>query len=254
MGSFTQIEGSLIAGQIACPAQAIPAPGQYVLADALADWREAISFPLFRAGIVPEGMKVAPPLPESWTPGSELVLRGPTGQGFTLPPRTRRIGLVALDVTAARLLGLGEVALERGNEVTLFYDGAESHIELQDLPLAVEVLPLESLSEALKGMDYLALDLPLHSLAGLRQRLGLSSEQQLPCPAQALLLSAMPCGGLGECGGCAVHTQKGWRLACKDGPVFDLNDRSIRRGCSNTPIPQAELPVTVFRWIVGGGA
>jgi len=34
----------------------------------------------------------------------------------------------------------------------------------------------------------------------------------------------MPCGGLGDCGLCAVDLKRGWKLACKDGPVFDLNE------------------------------
>jgi hypothetical protein len=27
---------------------------------------------------------------------------------------------------------------------------------------------------------------------------------------------------MGECGVCAVNLRKGYKLACKDGPVFDL--------------------------------
>ena len=33
----------------------------------------------------------------------------------------------------------------------------------------------------------------------------------------------MPCGGAAECGICAVPFGRGWKLACKDGPVFELN-------------------------------
>jgi hypothetical protein len=34
----------------------------------------------------------------------------------------------------------------------------------------------------------------------------------------------MPCAGLADCGVCAVELRRGWKLACKDGPVFDLRD------------------------------
>jgi NAD(P)H-flavin reductase len=34
----------------------------------------------------------------------------------------------------------------------------------------------------------------------------------------------MPCGGVADCGACAVETRLGWKLACEDGPVFDLID------------------------------
>jgi len=46
----------------------------------------------------------------------------------------------------------------------------------------------------------------------------------LPCPAQALVHQIMPCGALAGCGACAVETRLGWKLACNDGPVFDLID------------------------------
>jgi NAD(P)H-flavin reductase len=44
----------------------------------------------------------------------------------------------------------------------------------------------------------------------------------LACRAEALVLTAMPCGGMAECGVCAVKTAAGWQSACKDGPVFDF--------------------------------
>jgi dihydroorotate dehydrogenase electron transfer subunit len=39
--------------------------------------------------------------------------------------------------------------------------------------------------------------------------------------AQALVVPSMPCG-VGACQGCAVSTHRATRLACIDGPVFDL--------------------------------
>ena len=39
--------------------------------------------------------------------------------------------------------------------------------------------------------------------------------------AQALLVPPMACG-VGACRGCAVQVARGFRLACTDGPVFDL--------------------------------
>jgi dihydroorotate dehydrogenase electron transfer subunit len=41
--------------------------------------------------------------------------------------------------------------------------------------------------------------------------------------AQVALPGAMPCG-VGTCQGCLVETRDGARLACRDGPVFDLRD------------------------------
>ena len=49
-------------------------------------------------------------------------------------------------------------------------------------------------------------------------------ELGLAIPAQALVLGPMPCGGLADCGVCAVTTRSDWKLACKEGPVFDLEE------------------------------
>ncbi len=42
-------------------------------------------------------------------------------------------------------------------------------------------------------------------------------------PAQVLLEQVMGCG-VGACRGCAVMTNKGIKLVCKDGPVFQLGE------------------------------
>jgi hypothetical protein len=34
----------------------------------------------------------------------------------------------------------------------------------------------------------------------------------------------MPCGGLAECGVCALPAHRGWKLLCKDGPVLELGE------------------------------
>ncbi len=120
----------------------------------------------------------------------------------------------------ARLQPLLTDALEKGAAVALFTDNAPP-----GLPSAVEVNPLETLNEALAWADYLALDLPASELPGLARRLGVERGlRHLPCPAQALVGLPLPCGGLADCGACAVETRRGWKLACQDGPVFDLID------------------------------
>ena len=67
-------------------------------------------------------------------------------------------------------------------------------------------------------------DLDLETLSRLRELLGLDSESQLSCQCQALVSTPMPCGTLADCGVCALLVRKTWKLACKDGPVFNLND------------------------------
>jgi hypothetical protein len=102
--------------------------------------------------------------------------------------------------------------------MTLFTD-----LTLPILPVALEVYPLASLKEALDWPDFLALDVPMPRMIELRDVLGLSYGSGLPCPAQVLVTTPIPCTGMAQCGACAIPARRGWKLVCEDGPVFDLN-------------------------------
>lgn len=209
-----------IAARVDCPPGAVPAAGQYLLAS---DVTSLLGPPLFLAGPAPSGFLAAPPLPASWAPGTPLGLRGPLGRGFRLPSGLRRLALVAVAGVegdgAARLLPLAVKALEQGAAVTLYTGTA-----LPDLPFSVEAYPLEMAAEAAAWADFLAVEVSLEELPGLGARLGLTAGGRLGVPGQALVLAAMPCAGLAGCGVCAVKARRCWKLACQDGPVFDLQD------------------------------
>lgn len=211
------LEGSGLRGAtLACPQALLPAPGQYWLAHAPA-LDEPLPIALFAAKITPDGIHIAPPLPGGWVAGMQIAVRGPLGKGFRLPELARRVALVALDETPHRLLPLMELGLRQGAAVTLY-----ASLIPRSLPDAVEVLPLDLAPEARAWADFLALDLPLSALERVPAWLGLKPFEPLGCPAQALIHTPMPCGGAAECGVCAVPFGRGWKLACKDGPVFDL--------------------------------
>jgi NAD(P)H-flavin reductase len=219
--------GGQISGVLECPAGLRPAPGQYILAHAPGR-DETLPTTLFAARMARTiaadlntiELDLAPPLPETWTVGTRLVARGPIGRGFNLPSAARRVGLVALAGGPQRLLPLADLALQEGAEVALY-----TRIIPAGLPPEVEVLPLDNLADALGWVDYLAFDLAPASLAGLKKRFGMAPHTVMPVPAQVLVAVAMPCGGVGECGLCAVDLHHhGWKMACKDGPVFDLHD------------------------------
>ena len=212
------LENGRTGGRLLCPGNLTPAPGQYLLAhDPASD--SPLAVPVFSAGPVPGGFLVAPPIPPSWQPGVSLSLRGPLGRGFSLPTTARCVALVALGETVARLNPLLTVALEQGASVVLVSD-----LVLTDLPPEVEIQPVAALRSIVEWADYMALDLPRESLPGLRERLGLREQTRVRYEAQALVLAPMPCGGIAECGVCAVTAHRGWKMACKDGPVFNLYD------------------------------
>jgi hypothetical protein len=215
-----------VGGEINCSPSIHPAPGQYVLAtqlDRQADSGEALPTALFAYPSTGGCLLVAPPLPTSWKVGDSLRLRGPCGKGFHFPAGAQKVALAALDGNPYRLAGLVSQALSRQAEVTLYCAFIPT-----DLPVAVEILPLDLLPDALRWADFLAIETRLTGLAELAARLRLSAGQVSPCPTQVLVAVAMPCGGTAECGVCSVRTRRGWRLACQDGPVFDYNQLELR--------------------------
>lgn len=214
------LESGLTGGRLLCQQNLIPAPGQYLLAHDLAS-NAVLPVPVFSAGSVPGGFLLAPPIPPTWQPGTTLSLRGPLGHGFSMPSSARRVALMALGDTSARLQPLLKVALELHVSVVLVSD-----LDLPDLPPEVEIQPLSALAEIAHWADYVALDVPRDALSGLRQMLGVSEQANIRFDAQMLVTTSMPCGGMADCGVCAVSIRRGWKLACKDGPVFNLNELS----------------------------
>ena len=209
------LQNGLTGGRLLCSQNLIPSPGQYLLAHEPVS-EAPLPAPVFSAGSFAGGFLVAPPLPPNWRPGASLAVRGPLGRGFSMPAWAHSIALVALGETAARMKPLLAVALGQGASVALVSD-----LDLPDLPPEVEVRPVSALRDVAQWADYMALDLTRESLPGLREKLGLGGRAG---EAQALVVTSMPCGGLADCGVCAVTVRRGWKMACKDGPVFDLDE------------------------------
>jgi hypothetical protein len=211
--------------RIECDPALIPSPGQYLLA-----YKNASDLPpalrssvlaasVFSARIFTDGFLAAPPIPASWMINMSLHLRGPLGRGFTLSNNARRVALIAFDDSPARLLALLDTALKQETSIVLVCQTPPD-----DLPLQVEVQPLNTLMDVCDWADYIALDAPRESLPELKKMLGRRSPLIVKNEAQVLIRVPMPCGALAECGVCTVESRRGQLLACKDGPVFDLKD------------------------------
>ena len=203
--------------RIACPTNLIPSAGQYLLAGDASD--SPLPVPLFYTDSAPEGFLAAPPIPETWMPGSYVSLRGPLGRGFTLPLSARRIALVAFDDAPLRLRGLIRPALKQSAAVVLVSD-----FHMDNLSDEVEAQPLSALLDVIAWADYVAFDVARVNLLGLREMLGLLKQLPASYEAQVLIHTAMPCGGVAECIVCGVSLKSGWQMVCKDGPVFDLRE------------------------------
>ncbi|HSF80003.1 MAG TPA: hypothetical protein VLA49_02145 [Anaerolineales bacterium] len=201
---------------VRCEPEIRPAPGQYALARSPLEREAVLARPLF-AGEYSEDGFLALGTETSWGPGTEIELRGPLGRGFQLPASTRRLALVAYRQTAERLLPLASLALAQGAAVVLYCEPLPRR-----LPLSLEAFPLAVLPEALPWADFLAAEAPLTVLEELAQLLGFQEGMKHSLAGEVLVDTAMPCGGAADCGACALPTRNGWKLACKDGPVFDL--------------------------------
>jgi hypothetical protein len=211
----------LVSGTIARPPRLVLRPGQYLVGHA-AGSDEPLATPLFVAQVNEESLRLAPGLPPAWRPGMELNVRGALGRGFHLPPAARRVALGAPEGHPFRLLPLLAAALAQGCEVALCAPRVPG-----GLPPQVEILEPQVLPELAAWADYLALDLIPGQIPALRTLLGIKHYQPLPDAGEALVFGPMPCAAAAECGACAVRTRQGWRLACKDGPVFNLRDLEV---------------------------
>jgi dihydroorotate dehydrogenase electron transfer subunit len=183
-----------------------------------ADGTTALPAVLFNSEVLENGFLAAPPAPPNWLPGTRLRLRGPLGRGFSIPEGVRRIALVAMEDTTARMLPLVSLSIRRDIAVAVFTDHPQAA-----LPSLVEINPLSALPGELAWADYLMIDVHMDQLPHLHATLGLSADRLPPCPGQALVLAPMPCAGVADCGVCALPAQRGWKLLCKEGPVVDLS-------------------------------
>ncbi len=224
MGGVNNAEGVLVelymggGGLLRCPHILAPSPGKYIQA-VEKNSTETLAASVFSMGEVKDGFLAAPPLPAGWVPGTQLQLRGPLGNGFTMPEKARRILLVAFENPSYRLHGLIGPALERGAEVVLITGEPAANV-----PEAVEIQPLTQLPAAWAWADAVAADVAREDwsefLASIKQEKASANKPLV----QVLVRAPMPCAAIAECGICAFTLQNSWKMVCKDGPVFDLTD------------------------------
>ena len=203
--------------RVACPTSLIPSPGQYLLAGDESD--ALLPVPLFHTDSAPQGFIAAGSIPDSWHPGITLGLRGPLGRGFGLPASARKVGLIALNDSPARLRGLIRPALQQGAAVVVVCESNPEH-----LPDDVEVQPLSALQDIVEWSDYLAFDVDREKLDQLQEPPRRLRQFAAGKNMQVLVHTPIPCGGVAECGVCAVKLKSTWQFACKDGPVFDWTE------------------------------
>jgi len=199
--------------QLSCPRGLMLGPGQAVLAHQPGS-QEPLRHPLFPVHVDDQGFSAHMPDGVEWAPGSRLDLWGPLARGFQPPLACSRWLLLCHGAWSGALLSLIQLGLGRSCAIAL---QAKDHPP--DLPKEVEVI--SDLPPAIPWADYLAAEVAIDDLPALHQALPTSEGTVVPQVAEVLVHTTLPCG-FGACGACAVPMHRGWRLACLEGPVFDL--------------------------------
>lgn len=177
-------------------------------------------------------------------PGDELDILGPLGNHFTITDGIDKAILVAGGMGIAPLLFLAEELAAKGIPIVLFY-GTKSNDtmcclnDLEKLGIS-SVLTTEDGSKGEMGFVTDQLEKYLNSSTFVEKQhiftCGpipmLAKVQSLALeyhvPGQVSIETLMACG-IGVCNGCAVETTDSFEtspqylLACKDGPVFNID-------------------------------
>jgi dihydroorotate dehydrogenase electron transfer subunit len=166
--------------------------------------------------------------------GEILGIRGPIGNGFSVPGGAVDVFLVAGGIGMPPVFFLAEELIRTApqTKITLFY-GGRTKLDLLELKLweglGVEVSA--ATDDGSFGYKGLVTDLvsgktktaPPDFLAACGPQPMLKAVQELAAafkvPAQLSLEAHMACG-VGACLGCTCETKQGYRRVCVDGPVF----------------------------------
>jgi len=219
-------------------------PGRFFLAD-LGGYLRTPLFPAFLATPGSDAaafdVLVLPGHPLAiLRPGGNVSLIGPLGHGFDPPAKARRLLLVASSAHLGALLPLTTqnpgFSKEPGFSVALLLSAptAADLYPIQLLPPTLEVhvvtadgsgghrgSTLDLFPDLARWADCICIaeDPAIYPrLAELVREVRMAPGRGF---AQVLVTPPIACG-VGACQGCAVPVAHGTRLACTDGPVFDL--------------------------------
>lgn len=172
-------------------------------------------------------------------PGEKIDILGPLGNGFSASKSNSKSILVAGGIGVAPLLALAQALVKsKKNQIHAIIGardrkrllcsedfnelGIKPIIATDDGSYGKKGFASDVLDEMLKKVGA---DLPTIFACGpepmLREIAHIVRKRGMECYAS--LEENIACG-VGACLGCAVKTKSGYKLVCKDGPVFNLNE------------------------------
>lgn len=168
--------------------------------------------------------------------GATVDIMGPLGKGWQVDETVRTLALVGTTNAAPELFSLAHHATRDGVAVTVLLGGPSRDDAPPPflLPAAAEYNVAQSKAFAsaaiallddqlLRWADMVAIALPHEYLTKIAQRINNVRIRWSRGFAQVAILPPLACC-VGVCGVCTVETRHTERLACVDGPVFDLRD------------------------------
>lgn len=170
-------------------------------------------------------------------PGDTLDVLGPLGKPFTMPSeKVTHVVMVGGGIGVAPLLSLADALKDSGKNLILLYGardssyifdlnffkdaGCETYVATDDgsagkkgrVSELYDKVPLDAEKTLLAVCGPIPM---MKSVQEFAQKNGLSGE----CSCEEV----MACG-IGACLGCVVKTTSGYKTACHEGPVFDLQE------------------------------
>lgn len=174
---------------------------------------------------------------------SAIDFLGPLGKGFQIPPHAKNLLVLAKDSHLDFMLDLANTFAAQNKNVTLALQCLDKHYlpDLSSLAPSVELVAttvngsfghrgeiFSQLGDLANWADHImamgSTDFYRQLDAHLRQK----RPALTPDFAQVMVLDTpIHLCGVGACRQCTVATKHGLKLACQDGPVFNLSDLSL---------------------------
>ncbi len=171
--------------------------------------------------------------------GESLDILGPLGKGFTVPEGKKDIVIIAGGIGVAPLAFLAEELLKDKKKRVLVIIGAKDRKSLlcREHFEGLGIKTLVATDDGSCGKKCFATDLLEKPIAGKRPsdtvvyacgpspmlKAAANAAKKLGLEAYGSFEEYIACG-VGACLGCAIRTKSGYKLICKDGPVFKLDE------------------------------
>ena len=172
-------------------------------------------------------------------PGDEIDILGPLGNGFTVPEGKKDFIIIAGGIGVAPLASLAESLVKIKKTEVCAIIGARSGDALlcEDHFKNVGIITMVATDDGTCGKRCFATDV-LNEVLEAKKRLHpvifacgpgpmlktaahIADKRGLECYIS--LEENIACG-VGACLGCAIKTRSGYKLVCKDGPVFNAKE------------------------------